>query len=165
MLTVWMMDRMGYGPISLYYSEDNKKNTFNNHGNNGHVLKMLRVNRPLQQECIRVGCVPPAHWPYLVVSYACPPRKNHACPPGKNHACPPGKNHACPPGKKPHMPPPGKTTHAPQEKPCTPPQQKPHTPPEQPRMTPPKSNHTRPPVNRITDACENITFAKYVCGR
>ena len=26
-----------------------------------------------QQECIPVGCVPPAHWPYLVVSYGHPP--------------------------------------------------------------------------------------------
>ena len=33
-----------------------------------------------QQGCIPVGCVPPVHWPYLVVSYTHPPR-NHACLP------------------------------------------------------------------------------------
>ena len=31
----------------LRYSDDSKKNTFNNGGNNGHRLKMLHVNRPL----------------------------------------------------------------------------------------------------------------------
>ena len=33
-------------PFSLCYSNDNKKNTFNNDGSNGHGLKTLRVNRP-----------------------------------------------------------------------------------------------------------------------
>ena len=33
-------------PFSLRYSDDNKKNTFNNSGNNGLGLKTLRVNRP-----------------------------------------------------------------------------------------------------------------------
>ena len=46
---------------------------------------------------------------------------------------PPGSNHARPP-EQPRMPP-GATMHA-----------------------PPGSNHARPPVNRITDACENITL-------
>ena len=33
--------------LSLRYSDDNKKNTFNNSGNKGHGLKTLRVSRPL----------------------------------------------------------------------------------------------------------------------
>ena len=37
---------MGDGPIFLC-SDDNKKDTFDNGGNNGHGLKTLRVNRPL----------------------------------------------------------------------------------------------------------------------
>ena len=36
---------MDNGPI---FSHDNKKNTFNNGGNNTHGLKTLRVNRPLE---------------------------------------------------------------------------------------------------------------------
>ena len=30
---------MGDGPFSLHYSDDNKKNTFNDRGSNGHRLK------------------------------------------------------------------------------------------------------------------------------
>ena len=41
-------------------------------------IPIFKIKR--KQECILVGCVPPAHWPYLVVSYACPPC-HHACPP------------------------------------------------------------------------------------
>ena len=33
-------------PFSLCYFDDNKKITFNNSADNGHELKMLRVNRP-----------------------------------------------------------------------------------------------------------------------
>ena len=58
-----------------------------------------------QQECIPVGCVPPAHWPYLVISHACPPQPH--TPPATMHTppwpCMPPYNHACPPT----------TTHAP----------------------------------------------------
>ena len=64
---------------------------------------------------------------------------------------PPRKNHACP-WEKPHMPPLGKTMHAP-------PPEQPHMPPRSNHACPPRNNHARPPVNRITDACENITFA------
>ena len=52
-----------------------------------------------QQECIPVGCVPPAHWPYLVVSYAHPPHI-HASP--GNHTGPPTTMHA---PRQPRMPP------------------------------------------------------------
>ena len=93
-----------------------------------------------QQECIPVGFVPPAHWPYLIISYALPPH-NHACPPTMhpppatthtpgNHACPlatthtPKKphmlphNHACPPATTQPPPPP---QHACPWQACTPP--------------------------------------------
>ena len=103
-----------------------------------------------KQKCIPVGCVPPAHWPYLVVSYARPPRKNHACPPGKNHV---------PPEKTTHGPP-GKTTHAPspQKKTCMPPgtnHARPpgatmHAPPGATRHAPPEQPHTPPP--RLTES-------------
>ena len=77
------------------------------------------------------------------------------------------------PQQKPCMLPLAKTMHAPQQKPHMPPPRSNHACPlEQPHMpprpppTPTVSNHARPPpVNRITDACENITFANYVCGR
>ena len=39
---------MGADAFSFHYSDDNKKNTFNNGGDNGHGLKMLCANRPLQ---------------------------------------------------------------------------------------------------------------------
>ena len=98
-----------------------------------------------KQECIPVGCVPPAHWPYLIISYACslqprmPPTithapRNHACPP---QPCTPPHNHASPHTTM-HAPP---HNHA-----CLP----------QPRMPP--HNHACPPVDRITDACKKITF-------
>ena len=72
-------------------------------------------------ECIPVGCVPPAHWPYLVVSA----RGGHDMPPSL-----------------PHMPLP----HTPSV-PHTPPQ--PHTPPAiqtHPCHTHPFSRHAHPPV-------------------
>ena len=95
-----------------------------------------------------------------------PPRQKPHMPPGKNHACPPRRNHAHPPAKTTHAPgsnhvhPPGATMHAPLSNHACPP-----SPPEQPRMPPPGATTHAPPVNRITDACENITFANYVCGR
>ena len=107
------------------------------------------------QECIPVGCVPPAHWPYLVVSYAHQPG-NHAHPPGTmhalgNHACPPEpctppSNHTCPPGN--HACPPA-TMHTPWNHACPPatthtPQQ-PHTPPGT-TYTP--GNHAYPPCEQ-----------------
>ena len=131
-------------------------------------------NFTIQQECIPVGCVPPAHWLYLIISYACPPRKNHACPPAprKNHACPPRSNHA-PPQEKPCLPPwkkpctpPGKTTHTPLEKTMHTPQKKPHTPPgATTHPPPPLPGATTPPLCGQTDTCKNITFANFVCGR
>ena len=59
-----------------------------------------------KQECIPVGCVPPTHWPYLIVSamHAPPPCMSpcHAHPPAMHAPC-----HACP---LPCMPP---TMHVP----------------------------------------------------
>ena len=45
---VWIMDRMGHRPISLTYSNDNKKNTFNDSGNNGHGLKTCKQTLKFQ---------------------------------------------------------------------------------------------------------------------
>ena len=78
-----------------------------------------------KQECIPVGCILPTHWPYLIISYACPPtttlapRQPHMPPLATTH---PSGNHACPLA----------TMHAPQQ---------PHTLSLQPRMPP---NHTCP---------------------
>ena len=74
------------------------------------------------QECIPVGCVPPAHWPYLVVSYA-PPR-NHAGPPATTHA----HWQPCMPPQQPHTPPPSNHACRLGQHACLPPWQ-PRTPP------------------------------------
>ena len=77
-----------------------------------------------------------------------PPFAMHAPPlPHKaplHHTFPFPGNHACPLA----------TTHTPQQ---------PHTLPWQPGMPP--GNHAHPPVDRITDACENITLPQLSCGR
>ena len=94
-----------------------------------------------KQECIPVGCIPNAHWPYLrISSYPMhTPQNNHAHPLLSNHACPPQA-----------------TRHAP-EQPCTP--------PEQPRMPPQATMHA-PPVDKMwTHASENITLPQLRCGR
>ena len=95
----------------------------------------------VKQECIPVGCVPHAHWLYLIVSAMHTPA-THAPHP----ACPPC--HACP-------------------LPRTPP---PRTPPPAMLRTPPPTTHPLPrspppPVNRMTDRFKNITFAYHVCER
>ena len=55
-----------------------------------------------KQECIPVGCVPPAHWPYLIVSEKT--EKTMHAPPNKTTHAPPNKTmHA--PQIKPRMPP------------------------------------------------------------
>ena len=59
--------------------------------------------RSVKKECIPVGCVPPAHWAYLVVSAMHAPPAMHAYPPCTPpcHACPPATHaspcHAYPP--------------------------------------------------------------------
>ena len=94
-----------------------------------------RERKDQRQECIPVGCVPPAHWSYLRISSY----PTHTPPPptpipgATMH--PPRSNHASPP-EQPCTPPPRATTHAP--------------PPEQPR--------TPPSVNRMTNRCKNITL-------
>ena len=73
------------------------------------------LNPLLKQECIQVGCVPTAHWPYLVVSHHAhpPPCTSPPCTPPAMHACSPATHaphhahplphmppcHACPPGQ------------------------------------------------------------------
>ena len=99
-----------------------------------------------EEECIPVGCVPPTHRPYLVVSHACPPTTTHA---PHNHTCSPTTMHTQP-----------TTTHASQ--PCTPPQ--PCMPTPATMHTPlttmhaPPRNHAHPPMNRMTNRCKNITL-------
>ena len=102
-----------------------------------------------KQECIPVGCVPPAHWPHLVVSgtqvpcHTWPPAIHAPCYAWPHYACPPAIHnpcHACPP-------------------PCMPPDT--HTPAMPLPCMPPCHN---PPCGQ-TDTCKNITFANFVCGR
>ena len=72
----------------------------------GYSIQISLHQKQWQQECIPVGCVPPAHWSYLRISsypMHAPSQSNHACPPSSNHACPPRatmhgppSNHACP---------------------------------------------------------------------
>ena len=102
-----------------------------------------------KQECIPVGCVPPAHWPYLVVSAMHTPlpcmtpspamhTSHHTCPPVM-HA--PPTMHTC---LLPHMPPPH--THP---LPCMPPMM--HAPP----------CHTCPPVMHTPSAMHTPLPAMY----
>ena len=149
----------------------------------GH-LKSHSYEQIKKLECIPVGCVPPAHWPYLIVSdtqtpLPCtPPTMQaptmhtpcHACPlpcmPPAMHAPPPCMPlppcHTCPPATHaplPHMPPCHTcppAMHAPP--PCMPPCHAcplPHTSP----------CHARLPPCGQKDTCKNITFANFVCGR
>ena len=60
-----------------------------------------------QQECIPVGCVPPAHWSYLrISSYPTHASQEQPCTPPQQQPC-------TPPLEQPRMPPLGATTHAP----------------------------------------------------
>ena len=87
-------------------------------------------------------CMPPREQPCThTLGKTMPPREQPCMPPGSNHTHP-RSNHACPPGSNHTCPP--RSNHA-----------------HPPRGT----TYAPPPVNRITDACENITFANYVCGR
>ena len=88
--------------------------------------RSLKAN--LKQECILVGCVPPAHWPYLIEKTTHAPRATMHAPPGSNHACPPRA-----------------TMHAPPEQPCMAPQEQPRMPPRATMHAPP-SNHACPPL-------------------
>ena len=104
-----------------------------------------------KQECIPVGCVPPAA--VTVSCHACP----LSCMPCATHAphahplpCMPPATHAPPTMHAPfHIRPP--IMHAPL--PCMPP------------TTYTSNTCPLPPVNRITDACENITLPQLRCGR
>ena len=120
--------------------------------------------KKFKQECIPVGCVPPAHWPYLIEKTThAPPRATTHAPPGATMHTPPGattyapwSNHACPPGATTHAPPRSNHTPAreqpcmpPQEQPCMPPHEQPHLPPKQPH-TPLQATTHAPPVDRQT---------------
>ena len=131
-------------------------------------------NIDTKQECIPVGCVPPAHWSYLVISHTHP----HACPlqpcmpPATTYVplatthvpwqpCMPPSNHAPPPAtmhpRQPHMPPwqwcmpPGNhacplaTMHVPWQ-PCMPP-----------------SNHACPPTTMHTPRQPCMLPSNHAC--
>ena len=116
------------------------------------------------QECIPVGCVPPAHWPTISHSvgggdvwHACP----LPCMPPAMHS---PLLHMPPLPCTPHwhaqpMPCMSPATHTPL--PCMPPY---HTHTPLPRTPPPPC---MPPLwtEWLTDMCKNITFANFVCGR
>ena len=93
-----------------------------------------------KQDCIPVGCVPPAHWPYTVAVVSTGGGGMHApC-----HACPPTTHapcHTCHPCHAHHPPPCMPPCHAHLHHAC-----------------PPCHAHTPPPVNRMTDRCKNITL-------
>ena len=149
-----------------------------------HMKENACVKVKLEQECIPVGCVPPAHWPYLhIASYPMhAPQSNHTHPPEQPCMPPRATTHA--PLEQPHMPP-GATTHTPlpwSNHACPPHPQSNHTSPPlgatmhaplPPRATthPPATTHALPweqpctPPRRQTDTCKNITFANFVCGR
>ena len=142
-------------PFVCILGED-KRCRIKNQKHVGHFISSVILKS--EQKCIPVGCVPPAHWPYLVVSHARPPAAMHA--PGLQPHMPPTTMHA---PWQPHMPP--ATTHAtgnhvcPQQ-PCTPPAttHAPLPPFYYTRMPPPATTHALPLVHRITDACEHITL-------
>ena len=73
-----------------------------------HSFIFLTLYNEYEQECIPVGCIPPAHWSYLCISSY----PMHAPWGATTHA----------PWEQPRMPP-RETTHAPppREQPCTPP--------------------------------------------
>ena len=94
-----------------------------------------------KQECIPVGCVPPAHWPYLRISsyptHAPHPQSNHAHPPEQPHT------HTPSPGATKHNPP-GNHAHPPEQL-CMPPGATTHVPPRSNHARPPRSNQAHPP--------------------
>ena len=109
-----------------------------------------------KQECIPVGCVPSAHWPYPVVSATQAPC--HAHP--RCHACPLKPTHPCHAHPPPRMPP---AMYAP----C-------HTCPPIPCMPPtmhapyhacPPAMHTPLWTEFLTHASEKITLPQLHCGR
>ena len=113
-----------------------------------------------KQECIPVGCVPPTHWLYLIVSEKtektmhAPPQIKPCMPPNKT-THPQIKTHMHPLNKTTHAPPPNKTMHAPRSNHARSPPRSNHTHP----TPPPGSNHAcHPPVNRMTNWCKNITL-------
>ena len=134
--------------------------------NHLYAANHLLLNNIIKQECIPVGCVPPAHWSYLCISLYpmhIPPKQPHT-PPRSNHACSLGATTHIP-REQPHTPweqlctpcpleqphtPPGATMHAPQEQPCIPPPRS--------NLAPPGATMNTPPVNRMTNRCKNITL-------
>ena len=105
------------------------------------ILFLLQRTFLVKQECIPVGCVQPAHWPYLIEKTTHAPLKKPHMPPLKKPCMPPRKT-TMPPWSS-HAWPPRASTHAPPSNHACPPRATTHAPPEQPCM-PPGSNHTHP---------------------
>ena len=139
------------------------------HSSRMRTTRSLTVSR-------RILCMPPPATTHTPRSYTCPlkPRTPpKPCMPPQQSM--PPCNHACPPDN--HAP--STTTHAPSSQACPPPttthpSATMHDPPgnhacplaathtQQPctpcNHTHPRQPHTHPHVDRITDACKNITF-------
>ena len=110
-----------------------------------------------KQECIPVGCVPPAEMAFSLATHAPWPRTPpcHACSPATHAPC-----HACP---LPHMPP---AMHASSPCPCMPPVMHlpGHTCPPPNMHTPPPAMHTPLWTEFLIHTCENITLPQLVAG-
>ena len=138
-------------------------------GPNSFILMQYFGKKIVKQECIPVGCVPAERWPYSggdppkkdpPRKFGGPPKKRH--PPPKFGGTPPAKFGGTPPENLEDPPenledPPWKFGGIPPKK--TPPKfgGPPHSPPPPP---PQKFGEPPHPVDRITDACKNITLAK-----
>ena len=102
----------------------------------GNCSSLLRVETYYLQECIPVGCIPPALY----------------------HAG--GIHDRDPPNRDPRTETPGIETPPRTETPQT------ETPRQRtPRQRPPWDRDRDSPVNRITDMCKNITLPQLRCGR
>ena len=130
-----------------------------------HLLPITTLNRHLsrnssKQECIPVGCIPPAHWPYAMHAPLPHMPPYHACAPC--YTCPPATHkHPWHAHLLPYMPP---AMHA--LLPCTPPAI--HAPlphisplPCMPPLPPPPP----PWTEFLTHASENITLPQLHCRR
>ena len=123
-----------------------------------HMGKVSIWKICFKQECIPVGCVPPAHWPYLIVSVG--RGGEHACPATHDpcHTSTHAPCHVCPPAT--HAPlscmhPPAMHASLPCTHPCHAHPPAMHTPlPHMPPAMPPAMH--APPVDRQTPVKNNL---------
>ena len=121
-------------------------------------------------ECIPVGCVPPAHWPYLVASARGGGHVWHTCPP-PCHTCP-CHTHTLPhtpsvprTPPQPHTPPAMHTPlpHTPILPPCTPPAM--HAPCHACLPLPPPTMHIPSAMHTPCHTCPPAMHAPFSCGQ